>query len=229
MEFIIIIILSLLAILILKYIFKINLKELKLYKEQEDLTKITDKFPSNVEITKEILKKLNNESVEVEENLDSETSLYIALSNKIVISNKKNSCARIQTIAHECLHSIQNRTIHLTNFIFSNFYLLYFGIILVLTLFNVIENPLLHSSILIILSFVQFVIRVYLELDAMIKAKYLAKDYMEEKGIISKEEINLLCNEYDEFNRMGISFYIWNLFTKNAIKIIIYAICGYIC
>ena len=138
MEYIIIILISIILILLLKRIFNIKISFLKNYKEDENLTKLTDKFPNNIELTKEILKKLNNEKVQVKENLDSETSLYIALTDTISISSKKNSFARIQTIAHECAHSVQNRTIHISNFVISNIYLIYFGLILILTIFNLI-------------------------------------------------------------------------------------------
>ena len=91
-----------------------------------------------------------------------------------------------------------------------------------------ISNPLLYLFIFSILGFLQFAIRAYLEIDAMTKAKYIAKEYMQEKEIISKEEIDLLCTEYDKLNKMGIPFYVWSLFSKNMIKIIIYAIAAII-
>lgn len=224
MEYIIIILISIISVLFLKQIFNIKISNLKNYKDSKELTDISNKFPENIELTKEILKKLNNENVTIKENLDSETSLYIALTNTISISSKKNTCARIQTIAHECIHSIQSRVTHIANFIISNIYIFYFFIISILTLLNIIENPLLYLAILVILGFIQFTIRAYLEIDAMTKAKYLAKEYMEEKGIITKEEINSLCDEYEKINKMGIPFYVWNLFTNNTVKIIIYAI-----
>ena len=224
MEYIIIILISIICILLLKQILKIKISILKDYKDSEELIKISDKFPKNIELTKEILKKLNNEKVQIKENLDSETSLYIALTDTISISFKKNSCARIQTIAHECIHSVQSRCSHLANFIISNICIFYFLIISILTIFNIIKNPLIYLTILIILQFIQFTIRAYLEIDAMIKAKYLAKEYMKEKKIISKEEINLICKEFDKMNEMGIPFYVWNLFSTNMIKIIIYAV-----
>lgn len=224
MEYIIIILISLIFIILLKKIFNIKISVLKNYKEDEKLIKITDKFPNNIELTKEVLEKLKNETVKVKENVDSETSLYVALTNTISISTKKNSCTRIQTIAHECVHSVQNRIVQVSNFIISNVYIIYFFTILVLTIFNLINNPLLYLNILILLGTLQLVIRVYLEMDAMIKAKYIAKEYMQEKKLISKEEIDVLCDEYDKINKIGIPFYVWNLFTSNMVKIIIYAV-----
>ena len=224
MEYIIIILISLIFIILLKKIFNIKISVLKNYKEDEKLIKITDKFPNNMELTKEVLEKLKNETVKVKENADSETSLYVALTNTISISTKKNSCTRIQTIAHECVHSVQNRIVQVSNFIISNVYIIYFFTILVLTIFNLINNPLLYLNILILLGTLQLVIRVYLEMDAMIKAKYVAKEYMQEKKLISKEEIDVLCDEYDKINKIGIPFYVWNLFTSNMVKIIIYTV-----
>ena len=224
MEYIIIILISLIFIILLKKISNIKISVLKNYKEDEKLIKITDKFPNNMELTKEVLEKLKNETVQVKENANSETSLYVALTNTISISTKKNSCTRIQTIAHECVHSVQNRIVQVSNFIISNVYIIYFFTILVLTIFNLINNPLLYLNILILLGTLQLVIRVYLEMDAMIKAKYVAKEYMQEKKLISKEEIDVLCDEYDKINKIGIPFYVWNLFTSNMVKIIIYTV-----
>lgn len=224
MEYVIIILISIICTLLLKQILKIKISTLKNYKDNEELIKISDKFPKNIELTKEILKKLSNQKVKIKENSDSETSLYIALTDTISISSKKNSCARIQTISHECIHSIQNRGIHISNFVISNIYIIYFITISILTIFNIIENRLIYLTILLILGFIQFTIRAYLEIDALTRAKYLAKEYMEEKDIISKEEINLLCKEFDEMNKIGIPFYVWNLFSANMIKIIIYAV-----
>ena len=103
---------TLIAILIiLKLIFKIDFKELKKLEINENLNKITNKFPENIKICETILSKLKNKNVKIEEDKESNTSLYIVLTNKIIIANLKNSYARIQTIAHECVHSIQNRNI----------------------------------------------------------------------------------------------------------------------
>lgn len=224
MEYIIITLVSIIFVMLLKQMLGIKIATLKNYKENEQLTRISDKFPNNIELTREILKKLNNENVQIKENLDSETSLYIALTNTISISSKKNSYARIQTIAHECAHSVQNRRIHISNFIVSNIYIIYFLLILILTIINLINNPLLYLCILTILGFLQFTIRAYLEVNAMTNAKHIAKEYMKEKKVISEEEINLLCEEYEKINKIGIPFYLWTLFANNIIKIIIYSI-----
>ena len=67
MENIIYIILLILAIILFKIIFKINFKKAKSLQENKELEKITDKFPENVEIAKEMLGILENKEVKIEE------------------------------------------------------------------------------------------------------------------------------------------------------------------
>ena len=126
MEYIIIIIICVIAIVLLKIGFNVKIKDIKKIKEigyDKELNKIADKFEDNKEICKKILAKLGNKDVKIEENSDTKSSLYIAVSNKIIIANIKDTFTRIQTIAHECLHSVQNRKILMFNFIFSNIFL----------------------------------------------------------------------------------------------------------
>lgn len=70
MENVIFIILLVLTIILFKFIFKINIKNAKSLQENKDLEKITDKFPENVEIAKEMLVMLKNEGVKIEEAKD---------------------------------------------------------------------------------------------------------------------------------------------------------------
>ena len=70
MENIIYIILLSLTIILFKIIFKINLKKAKSLQENKEAQKITDKFPENVEIAKEMLEMLGNKGVKIEEAKD---------------------------------------------------------------------------------------------------------------------------------------------------------------
>ena len=182
MEYIVIIIISIITIILLKIGLNVRLKDVKKIKEigyDKKLKEVSDKFPENKEICEDILKKLKNENVQIEENKESKVSLYIAATNKIIIANIKDTFTRIQTIAHECLHSIQNRRILLFNFAFSNILLLYFIVALALILLN-IGNSLIYILVFIFMSIIQYAVRSYLENEAMSKAIYVAKDYMEE-------------------------------------------------
>lgn len=224
MEFIIVAIISLIITIILKYMFNYNMKKVKTIAEDKELDKIATKYPSNIEICKSYLKMLNNESVKIEENKDAEASLYIAITNKISIANIQKSYTRIQTIAHECLHSVQDRKLLLFNFIFSNIYLLYFVVICILAVFKILPYKMMFLAILILFSLVYQTVRAFLENDAMIKAKYLAKNYMEEKKISDKKEIEKIVLGFDKINNVGIKCVNYNLFLGLMIKILIFSI-----
>ena len=121
MEYIITIEIMVISIVLLKIGLNIHLKDIKQIKEigyDKELNKIASKFPENKEICTKILEKLGNQKVKIEEEKDSKTSLYIAVSDKIIIANIKDTCTRIQTIADECMHSVQSRTMLLFNCIF---------------------------------------------------------------------------------------------------------------
>ena len=179
MEKYICLLLCILTIILFKFVFRISYKKAKGLKENKKIQKITDKFPKNIEIAKEMLEMLNNKNVKIEEAKDTKTSLYIAVTNKISIADMKDNYGRIQTIAHECIHSVQDRRLLMFNFIFSNLSILYFVIIIILSICNIITNNLLQIFILTLLAFIQFAVRAFLEIDAMTKSKYLAKEYME--------------------------------------------------
>ena len=175
---------------------------------------------------KKYLKKLDNENVKIEENKNQEASLYIAITNKIIIANVSNTYTRIQTIAHECLHSIQDRKILIFNFIFSNIYLIYYVIMCICALFNILnlQFKLMFLSIFLILGLVNYIVRMYLENDAMIKARFLAKEYMEEEKISNKEEIEEVIKGFDELNSLGMKYIHYKFFFDVMLKILIFSI-----
>ncbi len=214
--------------IIMFVVFEVNFKKMKQAGENEELDKLSQKFPENKQICKTILKKLNNTKVKIKENTDKEASLYIAITDTILIANIKNSYTRMQTIAHECLHSIQNRKLLIFNFIYSNIYILSFIVFTVLTIFNVIKNKLFFAVIFIIMSFIYYVVRSFLEMDAMTKAEFLSKEYMEEyskeNADISKEDVEKIANEYQRINKIGIPSTQFVLFVNCCLKVIIYLI-----
>lgn len=222
MEFIIIAIVSIIVTMILGILFDYNLKKIKNTTKNKELDEVVKKYPDNIEICKNILNKLNNENVKIEENKDNEASLYIAITNKILIANISNTYTRIQTIAHECLHSVQNKKILMFNFIFSNLYILYYILICILAIFKVLPNKLMFLGIYLIFSLVYYMVRIYLENDAMINAKYLAKEYMEEIKISSKEEIDKIVKEFGKINDIGIRCVNYKFFLNIIVKLLIF-------
>lgn len=144
--------------------------------------------------------------------------------NTILIGNLKNGHARIQTLAHECMHSIQNRKMLLFNYIYSNIYIVYFLVITILTALNIVQNKMLQLFILAMAGLVFYAVRSYLETDAMTKAKYLAKKYLENTKQCSLEEIESLNRSYDEINQQAIPFTNYNLVGKVLVKLIVYCV-----
>ena len=199
MELIIVLILLLVALMVGYYAFNIRINKIKEMGHSEKIDKLASKFPENKEICKEVLKILNNTKTKIKEennednynnkkNKKNADSLYVAISDTIFIGDIKDTYTRIQTICHECLHSIQPRRLLIFNFIYSSIYIFYFLLSIILTIIGIFKDVKLQIIILTIMGFVYYAIRAYLENDAMIKAKYLAKEYMLR---IYKERSNL--------------------------------------
>lgn len=227
MEYFITIIICIAVAIALKFAWSIKIKDIKTLKEvgyDSTLNEITNKLPENQEICKAILKKLNNEQVTIKEEENNTASLYIAINNTIMIANIKNTFSRVQTIAHECLHSIQNRRILLFNFFFSNIYFLYFFAICILRILKILNFSMLHIFILIIFGFIYYAIRSYLEIDAMTKAEFLAKEYMEEEKRLSQEEIAIIAEKNKQVTEIGIKLTNYQLILNCFLKIVIFAI-----
>ena len=87
-----------------------------------------------------------------------------------------------------------------------------------------LPNKMLVLSIYIVLSFIYYFVRSYLEDDAMTKARFLAKEYMEQTKISSQEEIDKVINEYDKLNNLGIKATNYSLFTSTIFRAIILCI-----
>ena len=218
----IIIIVAIIAIITIFFMMKTNVKELEEIALDKELNSIAEKFPDNTEICKSILRKIENKTTQIEENQKSEATLYIAIQDKISIGNTHKSFTRIQTIAHECLHSVQDRKMLIFNFIYSNIYLLYFVIICILIILKRLDNIMMYSNIFLILSFIYYVVRVFLENDAMIKAQYIAREYMQEQDAVTEEEVNKIFEGFQNLNKGLIKGTNCNLFTGIMIKLVIF-------
>ena len=224
MEFLVIAILSLIIGVILRYFFDVSIKGIKELAQKPNLDKIVEKYPNNQQVAQELLKKLNNEKVKIEENENAESSLYIAISDKIFIGNIQKSYTRIQTISHECLHSVQNRKLLIFHFILSNLYLFYFAILVILGILKILPFQMTFLISFVLIGMLFYAVRIYLENDAMIKAPFLAKEYMQGKQISSLEEIEEVMNGYDELNQIGIKAVNYKLFIGIMIKVFLLSI-----
>lgn len=220
MELLIILIIIIITQIILKIVLKTNKKEIMRIAENESLNARTQELPNNVVICKEILKKLNNEKVKVEEE-ERTNCFYFIATDKIILNKDKKFFTRIQTIAHECVHSIQNKNVLWFNYIFTNLLNLFWLVITILTVVGVIKNYILFVSIMLILAMVFYVIRSYLEIEAMTKAKYIAKEYLEEHNV---KETKKITEEYEKINNIGIKYTCYKLISSKLYLIILYII-----
>lgn len=224
MEYIVISLICIIFLILLAIILELNIKKIKELGENKELNELTKDFPENIEICNYILKKLDNTRVKVKEDKDSKTSLYVVVGDTITIANIRDSYTRIQTIAHECVHSIQSKKMLWFNFIYTNLYIIYFLAIILLTLFKLIHNQHIFLCVLIIGGMVHYFIRSMLETEAMIKARYIAKEYMEETRVCTKEICDKIVEQYDKLNNAGIKLVNFDILVKDIAKVIIYCV-----
>lgn len=228
MQYIIIIAILIFLLILLAILFDFNLKKIKELGNDKVLDEMVRRFPSNKQICQYILNKLGNNHTKIKENKDSKTSLYLIFNDTISIANINDTYTRVQTIAHECLHSIQNKKILWFNFIFSNICIITYLAVFILTILGIIKNGMLWIAIILILTLISYIIRSYLEMDAMIKARYLAKEYMEKNKLTSQGNINIILKNYDKLNDLGIKAICFALISKEIVKITLYCLICFI-
>lgn len=224
-----IIILSILiAMALLTIVLNVGIKDFKNLRkivEDEELAKSVKKFPSNTEIGKQTLEKINKEDVKVEEDDSSKTSVYMVFKNKIVIG-KANVITRIQTVIHECIHTTQDKRLLKFNVIFANINNLYLLIISVLSLFNRISynTATICLWVLALMQLTSYAVRSFLETDAMTRAEFITQDYIEKTDYVLQEEKEKIIQVYKDVNKVGIKSYNYVLLMKALIRLLIYAI-----
>lgn len=213
------------TLILLKIFLNIKFKDIKNIeiKSSEDLKDLSDEFPEDEKICNDILNKLQSKDVKIKIEPEYSSCLYTVFNNTITIGKFQQQYMKIQTIAHECIHSCQNKITLWSNFIFTNIYLIYFAVILILTFLNKLSYTNIHAIILIFMSIIQYILRFSLENEAMIKARYIAKEYIEENKILKKDEEKMLLEEYDRVNKIGIPFMNYYTISMNIVKIILFA------
>lgn len=102
--------------------------------------------------------------------------------------------------------------------------MIYFFVICILAILKVLPYENMFLSILIIFGLIYYSVRTYLENDAMIKAKFLAKEYMQEVKISDNHEIDKILSKYEELNDVGIKVTNFQFLSKVLIKTMIFII-----
>lgn len=88
--------------------------------------------------------------------------------------------------------------------------------------------PMLSLWGLAFFSAIYYAIRSYLEMDAMTKAKTLTKEYLAEEGSLTKEEQQIILENLERINEIGIKLTNFSLLLNCTIKMMILAIILYI-
>ena len=190
----------------------------------EEISPILKKIGDNEVIAKEILNNLNNTHTSVEKNKDDniKASFYNCNLDKIVIKDTKDleDLSRVVHIAHECVHSIQDKKIQKVHFIISNIQILYFLAIFIYFFYN--KNMELRFALLLIQMFVffcAFFIKVVLESDATYRAVLVSLEYLHDKVNLKQLKTFKQIVEDNLYKLVPISYF--GLFMQGIILLII--------
>ena len=181
-------------------------------KKKIELSNISNKFDNNNIVCKQILNLLKNETTNIKLDNDIKNSYYVFLNDTIYLCDKeisKNGYQRICVIAHECIHSIQNKILQAINFTISNIELIAFVISLICILFRFNINIVFYMYL--ILNIFSAIPRLILEIDATVRSINLSRKYMKSK--IDENELNSMIKIY--------KFQIWLLLPLFIISLLI--------
>ncbi|MCX8075157.1 MAG: hypothetical protein N2749_06185 [Clostridia bacterium] len=182
------------------------------------IKKIIDKLPDNITITKEMLTMLGNSTTNVIIDNDFKNSYYVFMNDKIYLSNKENNkYTRVCLIAHECVHSIQNKILQWFNFILSNLELLAFFLCAVLIFFDKSKN--ISFLVYTCIWAISVLVRSILEIHAVYKSIYLSKKYLDIK--ISKNDAKDITNVYSYQAKVLFPLFFISLFYAKMIRLVI--------
>lgn len=190
------------------------------------MEEILNKNPK--EICIDILKQINNENVKFEMDDSSRTSLYVFLTNTIIISNKKvktkksideQNKSKLLVTAHECAHSIQPKIVQWMNFVLTNLEIIMFLAILFITFILKYTNPILNY-IYLGLSLFSIAIRHYLEMDATIKSVKITSKYLQNNGV-EKDKIIDLVKYYKKQLLKTVPLFVLSLYITKIARLMI--------
>ena len=174
----------------------------------------------NLSICKEMLCLLKNNHTKVEYNKDEKSNLsyYNHEKDVIILKNDNKSSSRITQIAHECIHTTQEKSYLKANKFFSNLQLLYFAITLII-MFYIETSELLLVSIQLLILLGTLFVKVVIESDASYRSVKLVEEYLENK--ISKEEKEQYIKDSAELVYKLMPVYYFNFFSQGMTTIIL--------
>jgi hypothetical protein len=215
---------TILFILVLAFIYnkKLNTEDITFDK---DLSPEIARLDDNIVITKQILGILENDHTKVKQNKDenAKISFYNHDTDTIIMKNNMNDMkdfTRVVHIAHECIHTTQDKKFLIINKLFSNIQILYFLFLIIYLFYNKDEKiGLILVTVQILLWFATFFIKVVIESDASYRAANLANKYLEDK--IDKSLLEKFNKKVEENIYTVVPKYYFSLFMQGGIMILI--------
>ncbi|MDD2376877.1 MAG: zinc metallopeptidase [Clostridia bacterium] len=187
-------------------------------KKKIQLSYISNKFCSNDIVCKQMLELISNKSTNIKLDTDIKNNYYVFLTDTIYLSNKeitRNSYQRICVIAHECIHSIQNKIIQVVNFALSNVELIAFVISLICITCGFNTYIVFYSYL--ILNIFSAIPRLILEIDATIRSINLSSKYMKYK--IDENELSIILKTYKLQILLLLPFFIISLLIGRGFRL----------
>jgi len=190
----------------------------------EVISPLVKEIGDNEKVAKEILNYIGNKTTKVVKNEDEKikASFYDGNLDKITIKNTNDleDCSRVIHIAHECIHSVQEKKLVKFHFIISNIQILYFLGIFIYFFYNKDLN--LRFNLLLIQMFIfiiTFFMKIVLESDATYRGPELAFEYL------SSKVPNDILNQFKEkvrsklYKMVPVSYF--GLYMQGAMLLII--------
>ena len=174
---------------------------------------------NNIQKCKDILKYLNNRDTKIIEKEDFKGSYYSYINDTIYLSGEnkttKSKEEEIIVLCHECIHSIQNKTLQAVNFYSSNIEIILSILVILLLAIkaNFVKSLVIPYFLIMLLN---ITVRFLLEKDAVKRSFELAKDIIKD----DKYDISKIDSMKYEVKTKQMVFYI-SLFWKKLLKTII--------
>ena len=175
---------------------------------------------NNISICEEMLKIIKNGHTKVEYNKDEKSNLsyYNHIKDAIILKVNNSGSSRIVQIAHECIHTIQNKRFLKANKFFPDLQIIYFLISLIYISLNR-ANPLLLVSVQILILLGTLFVKVVIEGDASYRSIELAKKYL--AGKVKKEEVELYITEAGGYIYELMPIYYINFFAQGMTMVMV--------
>lgn len=197
---------------------KKTLMEMKSLATDVTLNNLTKDLPSNEMICKEI-QNIVGSKCDIKLDDEAKSSAYIFFQNKIILSNTKSNkedYSRVLFIAHECVHSVQSKMMHIINFVVANIKNLYDVILFFVLILG--KGSLEMITISFLISFLSFYYRITLETDAVYRSVILARKYL------GNNKLSNVADRYEYIVPKTISGMYFSYITPALIRLTIFMV-----